>query len=90
MQDTDIPVKVFKENINSFVEQITLQFIDGICSSKALNCFNLPIEHLPSNKVLETLRITIDQWLNKLLLDHFDHTFSKFQCDFRYRSGMQH
>ena len=34
VQDTDIPVKVLKENANFFAEQITLQFIEGVCSSK--------------------------------------------------------
>ena len=34
VQDTDIPIKVLKENINFFAGQITLQFNEGIFSSK--------------------------------------------------------
>ena len=34
VQDTDIPVKVLKENAKSFAEQICRQFIEAIYSSK--------------------------------------------------------
>ena len=34
MQDTDIPVKILKENADYFAEHICLQFNETICSSK--------------------------------------------------------
>ena len=37
IQDTDIPVKVLKENAEFFAEQICLQFNEAICSSQLSN-----------------------------------------------------
>ena len=34
VQDTDIPVKILKENVNYFGEHICLKFNETICSSK--------------------------------------------------------
>ena len=39
VQDNYIPVKVLKENAIIFAEQITLQFSEGICSSKYAESF---------------------------------------------------
>ena len=41
VQDKDISVKVLKENANFFAEKITLQFNEGICSSKYAGSFKL-------------------------------------------------
>ena len=41
VQGNDILVKVLKENANFFAEQITLQFNEGICSSKYAESFKL-------------------------------------------------
>ena len=39
VQDTDIPVKILKENADYFAEHICLQFNETICSSKFLTSF---------------------------------------------------
>ena len=41
VQGNDIPVKDLKENARFFAEQITLQFNEGICSSKYAESFKV-------------------------------------------------
>ena len=40
MQDTDIPVKILKENAKYFAEYICLRFNEAICASKFPASFN--------------------------------------------------
>ena len=39
MQETDIPVKVLKENAEAFAEYIYLQYNEAVRSSNFPNCF---------------------------------------------------
>ena len=44
-QDTDLPVKILKENADYFVELICIQFSDSVCSSQfpaSFKCVNIP------------------------------------------------
>ena len=52
-QDTYISVKVLKENVNSFAERITLQFIEGICSSKHREFFKFANITLAFKQVIQ-------------------------------------
>ena len=92
VQDTDIPVKILKEN----AEYIYLQFNEAICASKNPAFFKFanvttvfkqgsrnqkdnyrPISILPIiSKIFEKL-------ICRQLSNHFDKILSKFQCGFR-------
>ena len=59
MQDTDISVNVMKENANFFVEQISPQFNEGICSSKYPESFKFANIIPPQNCTLNTYNIVL-------------------------------
>ena len=101
-QDNYISVKDLKENANIFAEQITLQFNEGICSSKYSQSFKL-VNIIPAFKgsrnlednyrpisILPIISKIFEKLMCKELSNHFDHKFSKFQCGFRKGFGTQH
>ena len=92
-----------KENANFFAEQITLQFNEGICSSKYAEFFKLasitPAFKLGSRNLKDNYRpISIlpvipkifKKLMCKQLSNHFDNIFSKLQCGSRKGFGVQH
>ena len=99
VQDTDIPVKILKENAEFFAEYIYLQFNEAIKSPKFPDFFKFapafkqgsrnqkdnyrPISILPLSKIFEKL-------ICSQLSNHFDNILSKFQCGFRRGYGPQH
>ena len=65
VQDTNISVKVLKENANSFAEKITLQFIEGICSSKHPEFFKFANITLAFKQVIQIFqKLICTQLLN--------------------------
>ena len=103
VHDNDIPVTALKENANFLAEQITLQFNEGICSSKYAESFklanttpafkqgsrNLKNNHRPIS-ILPIISKIFEKFTCNQLSIHFDNIFSKFQCGFRKRFGAQH
>ena len=103
VQETDIPVKVLKENANFFAEQIFLQFNDGIESSKYAESFkfanitpafkqgsrNLKDNYRPIS-ILPVVSKIFEKLLCNQLSNYFDNIFSKFQCGFRKGFNAQH
>ena len=103
VQETDIPVKVLKENANFFAEHIFLQFNDGIESSKYAESFkfanitpafkqgsrNLKDNYRPIS-ILPVVSKIFEKMLCNQLSNYFDNIFSKFQCGFRKGFNAQH
>ena len=101
VQDTDIPVKILKENADYFAEHICLQFNETICSSKFPTSFkfanvtpvfkqgsrNQKDKYRPIN-ILPIISKIFEKVICRQLSNHFDNIFSKFQCGFR--KGPQH
>ena len=96
MQDTDIPVKILKENAEYFAEYICLQFNEAICAAKFPASFRLanitPVFKQGSRNQRENYRPIsilpiISKIFEKLILrqlsNHFDSILLKFQCGFR-------
>ena len=78
MQDTNIPVKIWKDNVNFFAEYIYLQY-----SRNQKNNYR-PISILPLiSKISEKL-------ICRQLSNCFNNILSKFQCGFRKGYGPQH
>ena len=78
VQDSDIPVKILKENSDFFAEYIYLQFNEAVDSSKFADFFKYVI-----SKIFEKI-------FCRQLLNHFDNILSKFQCGFRKGYSPQH
>ena len=85
----------FERKCKLFAEQITLQFNEGICSSKYAESFKLVnITHsfkqgsrnLKDNyrpiSILAIISKLFEKFICKQLSNHFDKIFSKFQCGF--------
>ena len=92
-----------KENANFFAEQITLQFNEGICSSKYAESFKLAnitpafkqgSRNLKGNyrpiSILPIISKIFEKLMCKQLSNHFDNIFSKLQYGFRKGFGAQH
>ena len=103
VQDTDIPVKILKENAEFFVECIYLQFNEAIESPKFPDFFKFanitPAFKQASRNQKDNYRpISILPLISKIfeklicsqLSNHFDNILSKFQCGFRRGYGPQH
>ena len=102
-QDTDIPVKILKENADYFAEHICLQFNETICSSKFPPSFKFsnvtPVFKQGSRNQKDNYRpISILPIISKIfeklicrqLSNHFDNILSKFHCGFRKSYSPQH
>ena len=100
VQDTDIHVKILKENADYFAEHIFLQFNETVCSSKFPTSFKFanvtPVFKQGSRNQKDNYRpISILRIISKMfeklfckqLSNHFDNTLSKFQCGFRKAIG---
>ena len=95
VQDNYFPVKVLKENANFFAAQITLQFNEGICSSKYAQSFklvnitptfkqgsrNLKDNYRPIN-ILPFIPKIFEKLMCKQLSNHFDNNFQNFNVVF--------
>ena len=103
VQDTDIPVKVLKENAEFFAEQICRQFNETICSSKFPATFKFanvtPVFKQGTRNLKDNYRpISILPIISKIfkklicsqLSNHFNNIFSNFQCGFRKDFNAQH
>ena len=85
VKNTDIPVTVLKENVNFFVKELTLQFNEGIRSSKFAESFKLsnitPAFKQGSRNLKDNYRPIIlpiiskifEKLLCKQLSNHFDN-----------------
>ena len=102
-QETDLPVRVVKENAEYFAEIICSQFIESINSSK----FHLPFKLaniLPVFKnesrnhkhnyrpvsILPLISKVFGKIMNKQLFIYFQEILSKFQCGFCKDFSTQH
>ena len=103
VQDTDIPVKILKENAEFFAEYIYLQFSEAIKSPKFPDFFKFaniaPAFKQGSRNQKDNYRpISILPLISKIfeklicsqLSNHFDNILSKFQCGFKRGYGPQH
>ena len=103
VQDTDIPVKILKENTDYFAEHICLQFNETICSSKfpaSLKFANVtPVFKQGSRNqkdnyrpisILPIISKVFEKLIRRQLSNHFDNILSKFQCGFRKGYSQPH
>ena len=103
VQDTDIPVKILKENTDYFAEHICFQFNETICSSKFPTSFKFanvtPVfkqgsrnqkDNYRSISILPIISKIFEKLICRQLSNHFDHNLSKFQCGFRKGYIPQH
>ena len=99
VQDSDIPVKILKENANFFY----LQFNEAVDSSKFADFFksadiSAAFKQGSRNKKENYRPISILPLISKIfekiicrqLSNHFDNILSKFQCGFRKGSSPKH
>ena len=102
-QDTDLPVKILKENAEFFAEFICIQFNDSVNSSKfpfSFKCANInPIfknesrNHKTNYRPVSILPIVsriFEKIMNNQLSIFFEKILSKFQCGFRKDFSTQH
>ena len=103
VQDTDIPVKILKENADYFAEHICLQFNETICSSKFPKSFKFanvtPVFKQGSRNqkdnyrpvsILPIISKIFEKLICRQLSNHFDNILSEFQCGFRKGYSPQH
>ena len=103
VQDTDIPVKVLRENAEFFAAQICDQFNEAICSSKFPATFKFAnvtpvfkegIRNLKDNyspiSILPIISKIFEKLVCRQLSNHFNDIFSKFQCGFRKCFNARH
>ena len=96
VQDTDISVKVLKENADYFAEYVCLQFNEVICASKFPASFNFAKVTLVFKQgfrnqkdnyrpisILPIISKIFEKLICRQLSNHFDNILSKFQCGFR-------
>ena len=97
------PSKIWKKMQTFFPEKITVQFNEDIRSSKYTESFksanircafkqgsrNLKNNYRPIS-ILPLISKIFDKFICKQLLNHFNNIFSKLQCGFRKRFGVQH
>ena len=103
VQDSDIPVKILKENADFFADYIYLQFNEAVDSSKFADFFksadiSAAFKQGSRNKKENYRPISILPLISKIfekiicrqLSNHFDNILSKFQCGFRKGYSPQH
>ena len=103
VQETDIPVKIWKENADFFYEQVCRQFNEAICSSKFPATFKFanvtPVfkkgnrnqkDNYRPISILPIISKIFEKLICRQLSNHFDNIFSKFQCGFRKGFSAQH
>ena len=103
VQDTDIPVKILKENAEYFAEYICFQFSEAIYISKfpaslkfanVTPVFKQSFRNQKDNFRLIGILPIISKMFKKpicrQLSNHFDNILSKFQCGFRKSYSPQH
>ena len=96
VQDSDIPVKILKENTDFFADYIYLQFNEAVDSSKFADFLkpaniSVAFKHGLRNKKENYKPVSILPLISKVfekiiciqLSNHFDNFLSKFQCGFR-------
>ena len=102
-KDTDLPVKILKENADYFAEFICIQFNYAVNCSKfpfSFKCANItPIfknesrNHKTNYRRVNILPIVskiFEKIMNNQLSTYFENFFSKFQCGFRKGFSTQH
>ena len=102
-QDSDIPVKVLKENADFFAEYFYIFFNEAIESSKfpsSLKQANItPVfkkgsrnqkENYRPVSILPIISKIFEKILSKQLYIYFENILSKFQCGFRKGFSTQH
>ena len=103
VQDTDIPVKVLKENAEFFADQMCHQFDEDICSSKFPTVIKFvdvtpvfkqgtrnPKDNYRPISILLVISKIFEKLICKQLSNHFNNIYSKFQCGFRKGFNAQH
>ena len=103
VQDSDIPVKILKENSDFFAEYIYLRFNEAVDSSKFADFFKYPditasfkqgLRNQANNyrpiSILPVISNIFEKIICGQLSNHFDNTLSKFQCGFRKGYSPQH
>ena len=102
-QDTDITVKILKENVDYFAEFICIQFNDSVNSSK----FPLSFKYANINRIFKNESRThktnyrpvsilpivskiFEKIMSNQLSTYFEKILSKFQCGFRKGFSTQH
>ena len=103
VQDSDIPVKILKENADFFADYIYLQFNEAVDSSKFADFFksadiSAAFKQGSRNKKENYRPISILPLVSKIfekiicrqLSNHFHNILSKFQCGFRKGYSPQH
>ena len=102
-QETDLPVRVVKENAECFAEIICSEFNESINSSKFSLSFKLtnitPVfknesrnhknNYRPAS-ILPLVSKVFEKIMNKQLSIYFEEILSKFQCGFRKYFSTQH
>ena len=96
VQDSDIPVKILKENADFFPDYIYLQFHKAVDSSKFADFFTSAYisaafkqgsrnkkENYRPTSILSLISKISENIICRQLSDHFDNILSKLQCDFR-------
>ena len=102
-QDTDLPVKILKENADYFAEFICIQFNDSVNSSKFPFSFkranitlvfkNESRNHKTNYRPVSILPIVskiFEKIMNNQLSTYFEKVLSKFQCGFQKGFSTQH
>ena len=103
VQDSDIPVKILKENADFFADYIYLQFNEAVDSSKFADFFksadiaavfkqgsrNKKENYRPIN-ILPHISKIFEEIICRQLSNHFDNILTKFQCDLRKGYSPQH
>ena len=103
VQDSDIPVKILKENADFFADYIYLQFNEAVDSSKFADffksadisaAFKLGSRNKKENyrpiSILPLISKIFEKIICRQLSNHFDNILSKFQCGFRKGYSPQH
>ena len=103
VQDTEIPVKILKENADYFDEYIYLQFNETICSCKFPTSFKfanvMPVSKQGSRNqqancrpisILTIISKIFEKLICRQLSNHFDNILLKFQCGFKKGYSPQH